>query len=272
MLLAVAIHACGDDADQADASTRGSKLDAGLDRPSSYQATLIPAAADDAGAYISVPHTISLLDELGNPLNPPVETTSGPEGQVNLPLPAAAASVYVVGVGPTDDDNSTYDTVLVSNNWKSGDPLLRISDRRTLALALQRADFTARADRASLRGTVYWATNGTRRGTVGCAKVYIDGATQPDEDQVQRYGGLLPVPLATQDQTSRLGTFYFGNIKVGLHSLRVSLDDGQTFLPTKSLFVGRTRPGAQSPTKAILYQFGVDLEATADPTPESCPR
>ncbi len=263
---------CDDDPQHSDASpSSGRELEAGSSRPSSYQATLISAAVDDASAYISVPHQVSLLDDLGNPLNPPVETTSGPEGQVNLPLPAAAASIYVVGVGPADDANSTYDTVVVNENWRSGEPLLRASNRQTLARATLGADFTARADRASLRGIVSWTTQGLRRGTVGCAKLYIDGASQPDEDQVQRYGSLLPVPLAVQDRTNRLGTFYFGNIKVGLHSLRVSLDDGQTFVGVRSVFVGRTRAGAQSPTKSILYQYGFDIEASSDPTPQSCP-
>jgi hypothetical protein len=270
-LLAGLIVGCGEDAEE-DASV---VVDAGLDasRPSRYEVTLAPVTSPDASEFIAVPHEVSLLDQLGNQLTPRVVTTSGEDGRVSLDLPANADSVYVVGVGPIEESTSTYDTVLVSNNWESGDKLLRISSRATLDLTAATAAFKVREDRASMTGAVYWTKNRVRQGPIGCAKIYIDGASAPDEDQVQRYVNetLLPVPLAAQGQTTRLGRFYFGNLKVGVHSIRVSLDDRQTTLAEKSFFVGRTRAGAQSPTKSILYQFAVDIEAEVDPTPVSCP-
>ncbi|MET0282995.1 MAG: hypothetical protein ABW352_00935 [Polyangiales bacterium] len=270
-LLAALAVGCGDESED----DAGASVDGGLDasRPSKYEATLVPVTSTDASVFIAVPHEVSLLDQLGNQLTPPVLTTSGEDGRVSLNLPANAASVYVAGVGPVEESTSTYDTVVVSNNWESGDNLLRISSRATLDLASITAAFKVRDDRASMTGAVYWTTNRVRRGPVGCAKIYIDGASAPDEDQVQRYvdSSLLPVPLATLGETTRLGRFYFGNLKVGVHSIRVSLDDRQTVLAEKSFFVGRTRAGASSPTKSILYQFAIDIEATADPTPALCP-
>ncbi|HEX5660835.1 MAG TPA: hypothetical protein VFX59_26760, partial [Polyangiales bacterium] len=255
------------------ATTPDAGLDAGFDRPSRYETTLVPANSEDASVFLSAPHEVSLLDVDGNPLVPPVTTTSGPQGQISIELPATAVSLYVIGVGPADEPSSSADTVVLNTDWWVKGSLLRISTRGLEDESARTSEFTPRADRAALAGSIFWTQNRMRRGSVGCAKVYIDGALAPDEDQAQRYLGNTPLflPLSVQPQTTRLGAFYFGNIRIGLHTIRVSLDDGRNFIGQAKFTVGRPRSGASSPTKVILYQISIDIEAPSDPTPATCP-
>ncbi|HEX5657761.1 MAG TPA: hypothetical protein VFX59_11225 [Polyangiales bacterium] len=273
LVFAVLALGCGEEeTDDAAVSSPDAGLDASLGRPISYETTLVPITSNDASVFISVPHAVSLLDVNGNPLVPPVETMSGLDGRIRLDVPQAGVSIYVVGVGSPEDDSSTYDTISLNHDFSSMNSLLRIATRETDRIATEGAGYEQRDDRAALAGRIFWTTSGERRGVVACAKVYIDGALAPDEDQTQRYVGntLELKPLSEQPETGAFGFFVFGNVKVGLHTLRVSLDDGKNFSGLTQFTVGRPRRAAQSPIKAVSYQVDIELEASEDPTPAGC--
>ncbi|MET0284346.1 MAG: hypothetical protein ABW352_07745 [Polyangiales bacterium] len=271
---ALAGGACGDDSGDGD-DTGGGDTDSGTPTGKSYTSTLVGITATNADAPILVSHRVELLDAEEKPLNPPiVNMTSSTDGKVTSTPPEAAKSIYVTGVGVAGGGMSTYDTIVANHNWESGETLLRISSAGTLMVAETTGGFTANAERAAVTGAIYWTTDGKlRKGAVGCAKVYIDGAKVPDEDASQRYVAMsgLPAKLADQDHTfPGRGQFYIGNMKTGNHTIKVSMDDGATFIGEKTFYVGKTRAQASSPTKSVLYQLGVDIVAPANPTPASC--
>jgi hypothetical protein len=274
---------CGSDGDDSestvDAGAGGSESDAGGTTAATVtlSSTLVPITADDESTPIKVPHDVVLYDaESGKPLDPAVEGKTTSSGKLSLTVPTTKMfSIYVKGVGPATEADSTYDTMVLNYNVKGGETLLRISSSGTKATAESFAKFTGLEDRAALSGAIYWAPGGgTRKGAIGCAKVYIDGQSAPDEDQAQRYIGSTPLPvtLEAQDQTTRRGQFYFGNIKTGEHTIKVSIDDGKTFIHEEKFYVPYTRTDAKSETKAFLYQLGLYVDAPANPTPESCPQ
>jgi hypothetical protein len=275
LLFAAALvgSACGDDS--GDGGDNGGETDGGTPAGKSYTSTLVGITATNADAPILVSHRVELLDAMENPLNPPiVNMTSSTDGKVTSTPPAEAKSIYVTGVGVAGGGMSTYDTIVANHNWESGETLLRISSAGTLMVAETTGGFTANPERAAVSGAVYWTTDGKqRKGAVGCAKIYIDGATAPDEDASQRYVAMsgLPAKLADQPQTfPGRGQFYIGNLKTGNHTIKVSVDNGATFIGEKSFYVGKTRSQAASPTKSILYQLGIDIVAPTNPTPASC--
>ncbi|MET0285874.1 MAG: hypothetical protein ABW352_15440 [Polyangiales bacterium] len=271
-LLTLLAVGCGEDADDDADADSAVPLDASVARPTRYETTLVPASSRDASVFIAIPHEVSLLDVDGNPVQPPVEILSGEDGKIRFDLPRSAVSIYVVGVGPAEDASSTSDTVLLNVDWTVEDSLLRITTRAGLEFFAGMAGVEARADRAALTGQVYWTRNGVRQGTVGCAQLFIDGLRVPDESQAQRYAsnGSLVLP-EVRSATTRDGFFYFGNIRIGLHMLRVSFDGGQSYVAMAAFTVARPRSGARSPSKSILYQIGVEVEANVDPTPATCP-
>jgi len=184
-------------------------------------------------------------------------------------------AIYIKGVGEAGGATSTYDTVMVNINLDSGDQLLRISSAGTLSLAEMSGDFKAKQDRAAVTGAVYFSPKMVRKGAVGCAKIYVDGNADPTaHDFDQRYMGSNPLParLEVQDQTSRRGQFYIANMTTGMHTLKVTLDDGVTFIAEQKIFVPFTRDEASSETKSMLVQVGIDVDVAANPTPASCPQ
>lgn len=275
LVLSAFAFGCGDDDGGGDTETPTGDAGSGGSGSKTYTSTLVPITADDTSAPILIPHVVKLLDGDGKELVPPVSaTTSSTDGKVTNTVPPTAKNIYVAGVGAVGGMQSTYDTMVVNHNWDSGDVLLRISSASTLSLAEMTGGYKAADDRAALSGAIYWTTDGKqRKGVVGCAKVYLDGATAPDEDQVQRYIGdtPLPAPLANFPQTTKVrGQFYFGNIKPGKHTLKASIDDGKTFIAEKEFTLPKTRAQAEGPTKSILYQIGLDSTAPANPTLASC--
>jgi hypothetical protein len=257
---------CGDDGDDGDG---------GGDSEATFSSTLVPITAENTSTFISTPHKVSLLNEREQPLNPPVTAMTGADGRVTIAdRPDDATTIYVEGVGAANVPASTYDTIIPKHNWDSGETLLRISTQGTLTLAESLSDFQANQDRAAVSGAVYWTTDGKlRKGAVGCAKIYIDGKTAPDDEQSQRYVGStgLPAPLASQPQTVKnSGRFYIGNMTTGEHTLKVSVDDGASFIGEKTFFVGKARKDALSPTKSVIYQVGLDITAETNPQPATC--
>jgi hypothetical protein len=262
---------CGDDSGDGGGDTNG---DGGTDTGKSYTSTLVGITATNADAPILVSHRVELLDGEEKPLNPAlVSMTSSVDGKVTLTPTADAKSIYVTGVGPAGGMTSTYDTIVANHNWDSGESLLRISSAGTLSVAETTGGFTANPDRAAVSGAVYWTTDGKqRKGAVGCAKLFLDGASAPDEDAAQRYVAMsgLPGKLADQPHTfPGRGQFYIGNLKTGNHTIKATLEDG-TVLGEKSFYVGKTRAMAASPTKSILYQIAIDITAPTNPTPATC--
>ncbi len=278
--VALSAGGCGDE----DKPDGDGKTDAGDGDPDgggggTYDAslTLVHILDVDATDPILISHKIVALDATGKPLDPPIEATSEKgTGKFTLKgLPnGTPVSIYAQGVGPVGEADSTYDTIVMNFNRLSGDKLLRISNAGTLASVPASAGFTVRDDRASAAGGIYWAPKGARRGTVGCAKVCIDGKTPP-EDLAPRYvaaNANLPTTPDKQSKTSRAGRFYVGNLTEGAHKIGASLDDCKTTLGNDvEFFVPFSRAEATSPVKAMLVQLFIDLDVAANPTPKDCP-
>jgi hypothetical protein len=244
----------------------------------SVSLTLVPILAVDTSSPIGDPHKVRVLDATtGEPLDPPIEATSERgSGKVTLDgIPRdQPISIYVEGVGPASTASSTYDTCLLNFNVEAGDPLLRISSAGTYTLAANSGGYEAETDRAALSGGLYWAPEGPRQGTVGCAQLCVDGSKEPNEDVSQRYIGPsgLPTTLDEQSETNRSGRFYLGNLTKGKHTMRASLDGCETFIGEEvEFFVPVTRAEAKSDLKAVLLQFGFDLALPTNPTPSDCP-
>lgn len=278
---AMGASGCGEEDKTDDKADPGGDADGG-GASGTYDAsfTLISVADSDDSNPIVAPHKVVVLDAAtGKPLDPPIETTTK-AGKFTLKgIPKdTTVSIYVQGVGPAGDDapGSTYDTILLNFNPKAGDPLFRISTAGLLALAPGSADYEVKADRAAAAGAIYWAPSpaGTRKGSVGCAKICIDGKT-PAEDLDVRYiapNSTLPTTIDRQSETSRSGRFYVGNLTEGKHTLAASLDNCKTTLGDETeFFVPFSRGEAKSEVKAVLLQLFIDLDVASNPTPKSCP-
>lgn len=274
--------ACGDGT-----QTTSGAPDAGPSAPGEGDGTADPATLDIEGCVVpvlanscseglSVPHQVQLLHaKTGEPL-PGFRTTSASGGRYafrNVPGDVEVA-VHAIGVGPASEGNATYDSIsfYVPN---TGDNLLRVSSVGTAGLAAASAGFTPADDRAPLSGTVFQVDGGGKRiGQIGCAKVFLDDLPHPATSVDQRYNASngIPTTLRKLDKTlANTGRFYFGNVSKGPHTLRVSLDDGKSFIAERSVFVGKSRAEADSPFKAVLYLVGIDVKGP-NPTPANCPR
>lgn len=274
--------ACGDD-DGGKATDKSpvTAADGGVEY-TVYNGTLVSILATDESMRIGIPHSIEVRNnETSAPFDPPITTTSAPgTGAISYMSPKGIVKqLWVRGTGTGPD--ATYDTVLVNASSETTDKLIRIASAGLVTIAEGSAGFKGRPERAALAGGIYWTLNKTRMGTVGCAKVYLDDATQPDTEQDQFYNGAsgLPVPRTCPEpagscvslvQTLSGGRFYFGNIKVGRHTVKVSFDDGKTFVGETKVFVPYSRAEASSETKNVLVQMAVDLEGPANPTPAGC--
>jgi hypothetical protein len=276
---------CGDD-DSKEETDSGTPVGdgGGGAATTSYTGTLVSILAVDTSMKITIPHTVEVLNnDTGAPLSPPVTaTTSASSGEVTFPIPAEGRyALWVKGVG--EGATSTYDTVIINLNSKYKDPLVRISNSGTLTLAEMRGAYTGKTDRTAVTGAVYWTKGGIRMGTIGCAKIYVDGNTGPDLTQDQRYNSSngLPAPLdcataadptmcVAQTETLAAGRFYIANMTKGNHTIKVSLNNGQTFVVDEKFYVPFTRAEASSPTKAVLVQLGLEVEADTKPVVPGC--
>jgi hypothetical protein len=274
LLLGSLVFGCGDDSGGATDAGSQPSSDGAVADLATYNGTLVPILAVDTSAPVAVPHFIELLDnQTGLPLVPPVTTMSvAGTGAITITGPRGEHIMYVHGTGTGSD--GTTDTVLLNADVEIRDPLIRISTAGLGPVAMGTGGFTELPDRAALTGAVYWLVGKNRMGTIGCAKVYLDGATGPDLDQGQLYNDPsgLPVPLSKQTQTVRSGVFYFANIKPGTHTLKVSLDDGKSFVGTETkFFIPFPRSQAKSDTKSVLAQIALYVEGATNPTPAGCP-
>ncbi|HTU61064.1 MAG TPA: hypothetical protein VMF89_21570 [Polyangiales bacterium] len=236
---------------------------------------VVPVLASSCTEGLSVPHQVQLLDaKTGEPL-PGFKTTSASGGKYTFKgVPAdIEIAVHAIGVGPISEGVSTYDSIslYVPN---TGDNLLRVSTVGTAGLAAASANFEPSDDRTPLSGTVYQVdASGKRVGQIGCAKIFLDGEPHPATNADQRYNASsgIPTTLRKLDKTlANSGRFYFGNVSKGAHTLKVSLDDGKSFVAQRDVFVGKSRAEADSPYKAVLYLVGIDVKG-ANPTPANCP-
>jgi hypothetical protein len=274
LLLGALALGCGDDAGGSkDAGTPPGGDGAVAQTLVTYNGTLVPILAVDTTAPVAVPHLIELLDNTtGQPLVPPVSTMSvAGTGAIALTGPRGQHIMYVHGTGTGSE--GTTDTVLLNADVDIHDPLIRISTAGLGPIAGQTGGFTEVPDRAALTGAVYWLVDNKRMGTIGCAKVYLDGLTAPDTDSGQLYTGAsgLPVPLSMQSQTLKTGVFYFANIKPGAHTMKVSLDEGKTFIGEETKFyIPFPRSQAKSETKAVLAQLAFYVRGPSNPTPSTC--
>lgn len=243
--------------------------------PYDIEGCVVSVLANDCSGALPAPHEIELLNaRTGEPL-PGFKTTSGSGGKYafkNVPGDIEVA-VHAKGVGPADVAGSTYDSIAV-HVPESGDNLMRVSSVGTAGLAGAAAGFTPADDKAALSGAVYQVNDqGRRVGAIGCAKVYLDDEPHPALSADQRYNASsgIPTTLTELQQTlANSGRFYFGNLSKGEHKLRVSLDEGRTFIAEKTVFVGKSRQEAASPFKAILYLVGIDVKGP-NPTTATCP-
>lgn len=245
-------------------------------RPSfTLDGCVVSVLATDCGGGLPMPHEVELLDAKTGVALPGFKTTSAPGGKYsfkNVPGDVELA-VHAIGVGPATDSGSTYDTIsfYVPN---TGDNLLRVSSVGTASLTGRAAVFTPADDTAALSGAVYQVSDsGQRIGAVGCAKIYLDDQPHPASALDQRYNASngIPTELAKLDQTLKgSGRFYIGNLTKGEHRLRVSLDDGNTFIAERTVFIAQSRQEASSPFKSILYLVGIDVKGP-NPTRADCP-
>lgn len=280
--LALSSGSCGGDGgtatDQADASTDpGEPGDSSSPPPTTIDidGCIVSVLATDCGGGLPVPHEVELVNaKTGQPL-PGFKTTSAPGGKYafkNVPGDIEIA-VHAIGVGPVGDSSSTYDSIALYVR-EAGDNLLRVSSVGTAGIAGTAADFTPNDDKAALSGAVYQVdAKGKRIGQIGCAQIYLDDLPHPATSVAQRYNAAngIPTTLRRLDKTlTNSGRFYFGNLPKGQHTLRVTLDDGKTFIAERSVFVGKTRAEAGSPYKSVLYLVGIDVEGP-NPTPTGCP-
>jgi hypothetical protein len=238
--------------------------------------TLVSVLANDESGFIATPHTIHVLRaEDGAPFSPPLQvTTSAANGRFTLPaIPGdVPITLHVVGNGPLNDPTSTYDALKLDFD-ATRDRLLRISSVGTASVGETTGAYTGLQDRSELGVTVYFTSAGQRAGVVGCAKAFLDAdpnaAADADLRYVARTG--LPTTLAQQPSTLRSsGRFQFGNVPSGVHTVRVSVDDGATFIAEQTVYVPFTRAEAEGPYKSV--HAVVDIEVPGpDPTPVNCP-
>lgn len=279
VLSALALACGGDDSSTptpaADASTGGGG-DAGtggtVGETVQYNATLVTILGTSVADKIDVSHKVEAVDNVtGASFSPPLTTMTGAgTGTISLKVPKKPFALKVTGVGTGPD--STYDAVIV-NNYPQLDPLVRISSSGTLTLAEGSGGFISAPDRAALGATIYWTPGGVRKGTVGCAKVQLDGSVTPDLTQDQRYNGKsgLPSTLDKQPQTLSSGRFYIANITKGTHKVKVTVDNGATFLGDEnSISIPYTRSEASGETKAVIVETGIDIDTPTNPTPAGC--
>lgn len=286
-ILAVALGAtafaigCGDEDGKAQSSDPVTTADSGAgvptDKPVVYNGTLVSILAIDATAPIPIPHQLVVLDnDTGLPVDPPITGMSAAgTGAIMLVYPRDGVyALHVKGQGDPSDSTATYDTVIINARPTDNEKLIRISSAGTASLAENSAGFKPSPERAALAGAVYWAPGGVRKGTIGCAKVYIDGATGPNLEFDQRYMAStgLPTTLDNRDKTPTSGRFFFGNLPKGSHTIKVSLDDGQTFIGPGEVkaFIPLSRAEASSPLKTLLVQMAFDVDVPTNPTPAGC--
>jgi len=291
-LTSIAALGCGEDEDPEgdgggggnDAGTGGEDGGTGCTgtRPD-RMLTLIQVLGQDENAFISTPHKVQLLHLDGTKFDPPVEAMSNTMGKFTAKgQPCGTeAWIHVPGVGPASDNMSTYDSLSLSAP-DSGDNLIRISTVGTAATAETTGKFTSDPERIAIGAAVYTVDGtGRRTGSVGCAKVYMDGDMHPAPNTDQRYiSGVLPTTWDVLSMTQRSGKFYFGNVVKGNHTFKVTMDDGATFLDLRqpdgstaksvTINVPFARKDATSEFKSFLVLFGVDVVG-GNPTPASCP-
>ncbi len=274
--------ACGEDGE----TPSNAPADAGPSVPSDGEAKPAPATVDiegcvvpvlgtNCGDALPVPHQVQLLNaKTGEPLAG-FKTTTGAGGRYsfkNVPGNIEVA-VHAIGVGAPSESASTYDSISIYVP-NTGEEVLRVSTVGTAGLAGAAADFKPLDERAPVTGAVYQVdATGKRIGQIGCAKVFLDGEPHPATSADQRYNAVnsIPTTLRKLDKTlANSGRFYFGNIPKGQHTLKVSLDDGKSFIAERSLFVGRARMEAESPFKSVLYLVAIDVMGP-NPTPAGCP-
>jgi hypothetical protein len=255
------------------ATADAQRPEAGVPQPAEWRGTLVSLLAVDESSFITQPHQVELMSaETGLRLEPAVITSTGPDGKFRLQVPDSRPYwVHVLGQGSVTDSDATYDSLTL---WvpESGDKLVRIGTIGTVATSETTANFVSKDDHVPVQGTVYRVdTTGRRIGMVGCAKIFLDDLPSPALVADQRYvDGVLPTTLAKQARTERSGRWYFGNIAPGLHTFKVSLDEGQTFLAQTTVYVPLARQDASSPFKATLVHLGIDVPGP-DPTPANCP-
>ena len=239
------------------------------------QGCVVSVLATDCGSGLPAPHEVELLNAAtGEPL-PGFTTRSASGGKYSFKdVPSdVELAIHAIGVGAAEEGGSTYDSIAFYNP-AAGDELLRVSSVGTAGLAGMTAAFTPSQDRVALSGTVYQVNEqGRRIGTVGCAQVFVDSEPHPAARFDQRYNASsgIPTTLAKLQQTlASSGRFYFGNVEPGMHTLKVSMDGGKSFILERKLFLGKVRREASSPFKALLYLVGLDIKG-ANPTPAACP-
>lgn len=259
----------------------GGTSDAGSNPPSnSGVPTLVSILAGDPSGFIATPHTIyGLMASNGQPLSPPLQVTTSPnDGTFAIPplpsIPALPLTLHAVGQGSATNPSGTFDALKLDYD-ASKDALLRIQTVGTATIVQTTGGYTAKSDRAELMVSVFYSdATGKRVGTVGCAKAFLDGDANAAAEADLRYvaASRLPTTLAQLPWTLRSkGALWFGNISKGAHTLRVSIDDGASFLAEVPFYVPITRAEALGEVKAVHIELDVDVPGP-NPTPASCPQ
>lgn len=246
---------------------------------------LITVLGKSAADFIAQSHMMELLDREGKPLDPPITaTTSSSDGSwtfKNIPedRPNQSDWVHVIGVGPASDGNSTYDALVLADRYLYGSaPSLgvRISTVGTASYAESTGNFKADENKIAIGGQIYSVDDsGKQTGSIGCAEVWVDDQPSPYKEFDQRYVASSGLPTdiegpKAQTQTLTNGKFLIGNVPMGEHTFKVTLDHGKTFLgePLK-INVPFARKDATSDLKNFLVLIGITIKGP-NPTPADC--
>jgi hypothetical protein len=248
---------------------------AGPPLPSTFTGTLVIPLGPDASVVVEEPHQIQILSaETGQPL-PWMTVSQAWTGRftfTGVPL-SPFLILHVSGEGPDDAATSTYDS-LTFLAPRSGDRLVRVPTVGTGAVYPTAGGVEQLPDRAPLEGVVYRVSAGWQRiGVVGCAQVFLDQESHPALQADQRYVAADGLPTTLEKLSRTLpgnGKFYFGNLTKGLHTLRVSMDGGKTFVLERTFYLPFTRAEATSEHKDLLIDIGLDIPDST-PAPADCP-
>jgi hypothetical protein len=246
---------------------------------------LITVLGKSAADFIAQSHMMELLDPQGMPLDPPITaTTNASDGSwtfKNIPegRPNQSDWVHVIGVGPKTDGNATYDALVLADRYLYGSaPSLgvRISTVGTATYAESTGNFKAADDKIAIGGQIYSVDDtGKQVGSVGCAEVWVDDQPSPYKEFDQRYVASSGLPTdiegpSAQLQTLTSGKFLIGNVPKGMHTFKVTLDHGATFIGEPlTINVPFSRTDATSDLKNFLVLIGITIKGP-NPTPADC--
>ena len=231
--------------------------------------TIIPITDSNTDNKYVQPHTVFFSDlathmpVMGQPES--VVSVDGVVSVIGWPVDRQLET-WTVG----NPEAGTYDAIGTAPH-DSGEEFIYLSSTGSADLVADAAKYEQKPDRAAVIIGIYYTPGGAgteRMGNVACARAYLDGNTSElDENSDQRYVEDV-LPAIGPNETYQRGAVYFGNMPMGLHSVKISVDGGATLVDAELTFdVFAARQDAKGPDKNVIYTIGFDSPV---PTPEGC--